>query len=141
MFAQRMVCEFVARRGYREGWTAEEFLARNIAKLQEELAEASEHVPVSTLNDALRTVGDFARFVFDNHDKRLWAVGEIPAEDLKALRSELADCQVVLFCLAGAVGDIEDERFDVVSAALSKAIADWKRGVRNGKESEEKRRD
>lgn len=37
--AQERVAASVAARGYRDGWTAEQFAARQVCKLTEELAE------------------------------------------------------------------------------------------------------
>ena len=39
MNAQKEVAQLVAERGYRDGWTAEQFAARQVARLMEGLEE------------------------------------------------------------------------------------------------------
>jgi NTP pyrophosphatase (non-canonical NTP hydrolase) len=134
MDAQRKVADSVAKRGYRDGWTAEQFLARQVAKLTEELAELAQHVakfyPGGRIGfnwqAKLIDAGDVARRDFDNpaewHD-----CGPV---DLAALRDEAADILVVLFNIAEASNVIDGAAGNVVQAAVDKAAGDEARGVR-----------
>lgn len=131
---QETVYTAVVERGYREGWTAEQFVARQAVKLVEEVAEIAEALilPPAILGQILR-VGEDAGNVFDRgKDTRVWEGATIV--DMQALQKELADAQVVLFCAAEALNEVlnkhGEERFDVVAAAQAKATADVMRGVR-----------
>ena len=126
MSAQDEVVKAVGARGYREGYTDDQFAARQVAKLCEELYELSvsirqfgNGVP-SNWELCLEEAGYMAQQDFD--DDKAWDLAEIlfPV----AAASELADMQVVLFCLA----DVLDE--DVVELAREKAARDVERGVR-----------
>ena len=130
---QQEVYDAVAARGYTEGWTDGQFVARQLCKLTEELDEATLHIhlPDSRLSWGrwlfhLSNAGISARDEFDNKDR--WNDAWI--SDLEALRSELADLQVVLFCAAEALARATGEPFDVVQKAKEKALADVERGVR-----------
>jgi NTP pyrophosphatase (non-canonical NTP hydrolase) len=127
MNAQEIVAANVAARGYRDGWTAEQFVARQLAKLTEEIGEAVEQVHPGEAPSALYRWFDHAgdaykaaRRVFDTPD--LWRKTYII--DPNAVRSELADMLVVLFAAAQALD------FDAVQAAIDKSSADVARGVR-----------
>ena len=121
MNAQEIVAANVAARGYRDGWTAEQFLARQLCKFQEELGEAVGHVTLNFVGWSLPPeAGRQSRQLFDLGYP--WRKVEI--DDLDALRSELADMLVVLFAAAAALD------FDVVQAAIDKSSADVARGVR-----------
>ena len=129
MNAQTIVAANVAARGYRDGWTAEQFVARQLAKLTEELAEAAKYItpssgahwgPLDSWLGLLQDAGSRARFVFDERED--WEGLIYVATD--KTRSELADMQVVLFAAAAALD------FDVVQAAIDKSGADIPRGVR-----------
>ena len=131
MNAQEIVAANVAARGYANGWTAEQFVARQLCKMTEELGEASDQI-VSTASvspisrnvlwwiDKLGDAERRARIAFDNPAD--WC--NFKFSDPDALRSELADMQVVLFAAAEALG------FDVVQAAIEKSSKDVERGVR-----------
>lgn len=130
MNIQQTIAANVAARGYRDGWTLGQFVARQIAKATEELNEASSHIVVANryhpaddrhiwLND-LSYAGEYAQDAFD--DNRRWASVDITAH--AELCSELADLAVVLFTAADALG------FDLAQAALDKSAADVTRGVR-----------
>ena len=106
--AQKMVADAVSARGYRDGWNADQFAARQLAKLIEETAEASEWV--------------HGVEIFDNSGAWDWI--EVDALARFFLCEEVADIQVVLFALADALG------MDVVAAAVEKSAADVERGVR-----------
>lgn len=127
MNAQEIVAANVAARGYRDGWTAEQFVARQLAKLTEELGEAArlvtpasyEHRNLDAWLEALQDAGIAARFAFD--DKSAWT-GLIHISRLAP--AELADMLVVLFAAAEALD------FDIVQAAIDKSSTDVARGVR-----------
>jgi NTP pyrophosphatase (non-canonical NTP hydrolase) len=132
--AQARVAEATRRRGYREGWTAEQFLARQVAKLQEELAEMAMgvHFDAGTSSTGAEAdvmiAGRSCRELFDRGN---WSRAKLsPAFSLDYLRGEIADLQVVLYNLADALGEIAGEPFDVAAAAVEKATADERRGVR-----------
>jgi NTP pyrophosphatase (non-canonical NTP hydrolase) len=126
MNAQEIVAANVAARGYRDGWTAEQFVARQLAKMTEELGESLDQIGgLSRLPDldwltAGYNVGMTARQLFDH--KQIW--GSVYLENTDLLRSELADMLVVLFAAAAALD------FDVIQAAIDKSGADVARGVR-----------
>jgi NTP pyrophosphatase (non-canonical NTP hydrolase) len=122
----------VVDRGYTKGWTPKQFLARNIHKLQEELAEASDlvdnHNDFAWLStERIQSAGKACRTMFKEgrYDDDIITVHNI--DDLK---SELADVQVVLYCLAQAVEQITGEEFDVALEAVRKSAKDISRGVR-----------
>ena len=124
---QQIVAANVAARGYRDGWTQEQFVARQLAKLQEEVSEAA--ISICTINSPKKLrrwimesvrAGIRARYAFDTPE--LWRNTSVVDPD--ALRSELADMQVVILAAAQALD------FDVVQAAIDKSSADVARGVR-----------
>ena len=124
MKAQERVAKAVEERGYRDGWTREQFLVRQIAKLTEELAELSEvmHAQRYYRRDwevYLWHAGKGAREHFDRVD--LWDTYKIVSED--QAREEIADLQVIVFNLADALD------FDVMEAAVAKAETDVEHGV------------
>ena len=121
--AQDTVAANVAARGYRDGWTQEEFVARQLAKMTEELAEAFWYTSGMERTDwaaGLPDVGEAARYAFD--DKEAWSKARIAKPD--ALRAELTDMMVVLLAAADALG------FYILPAAIEKSSADVARGVR-----------
>jgi hypothetical protein len=140
--AQEQVAAAVAARGYRDPYTAYQFLARNIVKMAEELAEAANWLildPVEpdfgqskdTMEAMFGLVGALARTRFDVKEGALWYDASRPtAYACEKIAKELADMQVVLFNAAQAFGQVRGEPFDVVQSALDKATADVTRGVR-----------
>lgn len=128
MNAQEIVAANVAARGYRDGWTVDQFVARQLAKMTEELDEAARQVVsfepqvrnILRWLDELGDAGRRARIAFDDQDK--WQ--DVTIFDPFAIRSELADMLVVLFAAAHALD------FDVIQAAIDKSGADVARGVR-----------
>lgn len=122
---QTAVAQAVAARGYRDGWTPEQFLARQFPKLIEELGEASECLTWDELHNVFQEIGEVCRLMFD--DRESWEPMQPTITDKAALGDELADVLVVLFCMADIAG------VDVIQAAVNKATSDIKRGVRNGK--------
>lgn len=130
---QTIVAAHVAERGYRAGWTAPQFAARQVAKLQEELAEAARCFDfdagadlTSSVQAHMNTAGVVARLMFDDHG----AWSNVELLDLAELKRELADVQVVVFALAAVIGELDGQPFNVAQAALDKARADTGRGVR-----------
>lgn len=130
---QAEVSTAVAERGYHDGWTEEQFLARQLAKLLEELAEMAAHLhldPGQELRDILQEAGQLARALFD--DPAVWRLsGTIHgARSVEELKNELADVQVVVYCMAESLVRLSGEPYDVVQAARMKGWADRERGVR-----------
>lgn len=126
--AQAQVAASVARRGYRAGWTAAQFLARQVAKLMEELGEVAECLDPTDpgawlLFDAIAAMGVRAGRIFD----KPWPWASTVVVDLTSLKAELADIQVVLFAVSHAIEEIGEDPFDVVDAAVAKAAADEQR--------------
>ena len=132
MTEQRAIYDAVAQRGYRYGWTAEQFAARQVCKLSEELCELNAGFCLP--EEYWRTLAPGSRYVFAGlfDDKAKWLEEPEGLEDcdIESAKDELADLQVVVMCLAEALGEICGEPFDVVRAALDKATADVERGVR-----------
>lgn len=125
---QSIVTANVAARGYRDGWTTEQFVARQLCKLTEELDEAAHQVvsfepqvrSILWWLDELNDSGQRARIAFDDQDK--WE--NVTIFDPFALRSELADMMVVICAAADALES------DVIQAAIDKSAVDVARGVR-----------
>ena len=121
---QKQVASLVQERGYWDDLEPERLVCRHVAKLVEELGEATSHI--GKLNPPFRwliaadVAAEVAREEFDNLDA--WQDYYICSID--ALKAELADLQVVLFSIAEVL------EFDIAAAALEKAQADVKRGVR-----------
>ena len=136
MKPQQKVAEATARRGYLDGWSDVQLLARQCAKLQEELAELADSIDLSGnyrdryLQNLIRDAGSAARVQFDAPRDR-WG-SSIPPLRMDRIRQELADCQVVLFNAAYALERLTGQPFDIVEAAVEKATADIERGIRNG---------
>jgi NTP pyrophosphatase (non-canonical NTP hydrolase) len=128
---QREIYDAVKARGYRDGWTVEQFAARQAAKLAEELGElvACIHQVYGVTmywEDELKRGADGGRDEFDDGD---WAGAAI--EDPYTALDELADIVVVACCLAEALAEFEPPAaVDLLEHALKKAKADVKRGVR-----------
>lgn len=123
MTEQQEVYNFIDQRGYRRGWTAQQFVVRQVLKLIEEVAEAAllvsfddEIMPRATIDAA----GSLARAAFDQMPPTAYAA----VRDYDELAQELADIQVVVFAMAQALD------FDVIQAARDKARLDVRRGVR-----------
>ena len=128
MSKQDDVYNAVWLRGYMDGWTDEQFLARQVVKLVEEVAESMAHLLTMPgyFGAEVRNAGASARWLFDRNE----AWEDVALRDVDGLANELADLQVVLFCAAKALGKMTGTRFDVVEAAVVKAQADVGRGVR-----------
>lgn len=130
--AQARVALAVAKRGYRRGWSGDQFLGRQLAKMMEELGEAGAHlagcVPFD-LMERLQNLADQAKMYFDTGNPQDWG-GYLNEDDFLSLADELADMQVVLFNMASVLGELAGEPLDVVKMALEKAERDVARGVR-----------
>lgn len=136
--AQKLIAEATDRRGYRIGWRLDQFVARQIAKLQEELAEMAQHASDNRdygdegtdLEFRIQQAGQKARQIFDT--PLWWATSGFKDDErsLEAIRREATDCMVVLFNIAAAVDEMSEHPFDIVEEAVAKAKADVKRGVR-----------
>ncbi|GAF76757.1 unnamed protein product, partial [marine sediment metagenome] len=124
MTPQDAVVDCVDKRGYRKGWTDEEFLARQLVKLLEELGELAECMilPQNVRNLLLPAAAE-AKTLFDN--KEIWKGSKwrSDGDKLNAVK-EIADMQVVLFCAADAM------QVDSSAQAASKAKKDVERGTR-----------
>lgn len=120
----------VRLRGYLNGWSPSQFLARQAAKMAEELGEASvemsSYLPVA-LFTTIQAAADEGKYHFD-HEK--WKEGYWDQENLERLWNEISDMQVVLVCMAMAANALLDDQRDLLKAALLKAAGDIPRGVR-----------
>jgi len=130
---QARIARATAKRGYREGWTATQFLARQLAKIVEELGEAGAHLvglvpPVFMYR--LQDAADLGKYIFDARLPADWGSWPMAPEAMDRLAGELADVQVVLCNMAAALEELRGEPVDLMSMAAEKAEADVKRGVR-----------
>jgi NTP pyrophosphatase (non-canonical NTP hydrolase) len=129
---QEQVAAAVAARGYREGWTAEQFAYRQMLKMQEELGELARHMAKYHRSEGpeghIRHIGKNCGEWFDLVNEGGWVNARVV--NVEGARAELADIQVVVFALAAALSEIDGEPFDVVQAALAKATKDIERGTR-----------
>jgi len=127
---QARVAKAVQERGYREGWTARQFLGRQTAKLLEELAEFSSPligiVPEYLFGEIV-VAGDTGKFQFDHGE---WEDGYLSQDTLRNMRMELFDMQVVLVNMAAAIESLLNEECDLLKGAVEKAEVDVERGVR-----------
>ena len=129
---QRRIALAVARRGYRKGWSPGQFLARNAAKMMEEMAEFGAHLfgllPEYLWHQML-TAGDAGKWQFDHG---YWPDRPLPDRSLEAMVEELYDMQVVLANMADALSHLLEEDVDLMKGAARKAENDVGRGVRSG---------
>ena len=130
MTAQSSIVAAVAKRGYLDGYTTDQIIARQLVKELEELCEA-----LQCIQDAPFGGRQFSGMIQWAHDLGLVAraVFDVPSffdgvtVDRDALLEELPDLVVPLAVLADAVGVP-----DMLDVAQAKAWADVARGVRNG---------
>ncbi len=132
--AQRAVYRAVEKRGYRAGFNVEQFFARQIMKLTEELAELALLVDWDEDTRGFLTLliyaGKEARRCFDmDMPRRQRLLHHVNLEDAK---KEIADLQVVVYCLAEALSERMGEPVDAERLALQKSRADVPRGKRAG---------
>ena len=136
---QAAVVAAVQARGYWNGYTPEQVLARQLGKLAEEIGEAAALVTGSPTTylplrsdvgapalQALHLVGLAMRGAFDRGDwSHVQAVG-----DAERLWSEICDLGVVWLNLVGAWNAWQGAERDGMAGAHAKACADVRRGVR-----------
>jgi hypothetical protein len=124
---QRGIVAAVADRGYLDGYTLDQRIARQLVKELEEVCEALQAIQTGegALYDLVfdaAHLGKFARAVFDVPSFFDGATVDVPT-----LLDELPDLVVPLAVLHDAVGVP-----DMMDMASAKAWADVARGVRNG---------
>ena len=124
---QRGIVAAVADRGYLDGYTLDQRIARQLVKELEEVCEALQCVTAGDchlegLIAHARISGDIARAVFD-----VPSLFDGVTVDVPTLLDELPDLVVPLAVLFDAVGVP-----DMMDMASAKAWADVARGVRNG---------
>lgn len=126
--AQRAIYHCINSRGYYQGWSTHQLLSRHAAKILEESVELTEEAWLPwPLRFSARLTGWLARRYFDDRRPNgIWLSSGVG--NLEAYRKELADVQVVILS-AGEVAAV-GSRYNVIKAALDKAIADIERGVR-----------
>jgi len=124
--AQRRVHANVIQRGYKNGWTDKQFIARQVVKLGEELGELAVvlefFLPANAYRHLVQT-GQVCRMEF-GENKFLRAKNILADANRSWVRQELTDIVVICLVLAQAIG------FDVISAAVEKSRSDISRGVR-----------
>jgi len=126
MNAQQIIAQAIIDRGYRDGHTPHQFAAHHFAKLVEEVGELNEAVVHQAhVRTEVYMAAKMCRIEFDRWD---WTRGYVV--DIELAKAELADVVVTALSMAQAIADITGEPFDVVQAAVDKATADVKRGVR-----------
>jgi hypothetical protein len=130
--ARQRIFQAVVERGFLKGWTMEQFAARQVAKLQEELGELAacfigDSHPQWTLNQHIRTAALRARIVFKHTYG--WNKTRTTPDSIKEAKIETSDLYVVLCCIEAALNEI-DGPYDMEQAALDKALADVERGTR-----------
>jgi NTP pyrophosphatase (non-canonical NTP hydrolase) len=124
---QQDVYNAVSERGYRDAWTGGQFAARQVAKLIEEVGELAKWFDIDgTWRNMLRITAASAKRQFDS----AWAWDNAGIGQIENAKQELADVQVVVFCLAEVLGEVSGEPFNVAAAALGKSRGDIDRGVR-----------
>lgn len=124
---QRGIVAFVADRGYLNGYTLDQRIARQLVKQLEETCEALQAVDgydprLAELVERAHMLGIMARAIFD-----VPSLFDNVTVDVPTLIEELPDMVVPLAVLADALAVP-----DMMAAGLDKAEADVKRGVRNG---------
>ena len=125
---QAEVARLAAERGCRKGWTPEQFIARQVARLAAQIGELPQHVDLpGRLGPLIISTGNIARWTFAQDE--LWREhGTLCTSH--ALMTELVDVQVVVFCLAEELARLTGEDYDVAERALAKVAADRVRGER-----------
>lgn len=131
---QEFVYGCIAARGHADGWTDEQMVARQVVKLGEKLAEAAVSLRPARLgswmHDWRRSMarhGILSYEVFEVRD----AWNGAGVQDAEALKGELADMMVVILTAAAALNRVTGGEFDVIQAAMEKALEDVDRGVRS----------
>lgn len=137
MNPQSKIAQLVTDRGCREGWTAEQFAARQVLKLTEELAglfrwfnflSAEAHRLRSRM---IAPIGIGYQAKHAGHTLEDEGHGRMAIYDnIRPAKEELADIQIIVFCLAEALGEYEGKPFDIVRAALDRAAEAVERRIR-----------
>lgn len=135
---QSIVNDNIRARGYRDGWSAESFLMRQITKLAEELGEVARNVRLADdLDFGIEATGREAKDLFDKdkQDSDLFKAANyvLPCgytSHIESISSELTDMQVVLFAAASVIEELTGRPFDIQMEAIRKSQADISRGVR-----------
>ena len=139
----------VRERGYVDKWTAFAFIARQIAKMQEELGELADIVLCGPTSHCLwrdiNLARDTARSLFDDGGHEFWDEAFIADYENKGtftgeIRRELDDMFVVLCCIRATVERIDGKKSDWDIRAIAKSRGDILRGVR-GQEEEPQEQD
>ena len=127
---QARVVAAVEKRGYMKDWMPGQFLARQVAKLVEELGELAAEMrgvlPVE-LQSRMQDAADSGRWYFDTG---YWHNGLWGSDQMERIWKELVDMQVVLACAAGALEKVGRPGCDLMQGAVEKAEKDVERGVR-----------
>lgn len=125
---QETIYNAIKARGYTDGYDADALAGRQVVKATEELAELFGHIyplrctngqqdDFNELRDVMEAAKRTARLLFDGRMQTgVW--------NRAAFAVELADVVIPLMVAAQALG------IDLVAAAVEKATADVKRGVR-----------
>lgn len=131
---QRRIQANTVKRGYRDGWTAEQFLLRQLAILQEESAETFltarwllGSANIQTLYERVNDLWFWSKLVFKKQNE--WHPAPYEWIDFAQMRAEMADVVVVLCNLAGAIEEITGEPVDLMQEALDKSAQDVERGT------------
>lgn len=126
---QELVARAVEQRGYRQGWTDEQYAARQVCKAIEELGELLQATKWQQARlgnfwpvwaHYLSEAALVARRAFD--DSAAW--GAIEEVDVSVAADELADVVIPLLVFADTLG------IDLGEAIKAKALGDIARGVR-----------
>ena len=126
--AQAEIFKALVDRGYADDLGGDALTARQVAKMLEEVLEATDHVTGFSDETRALMVQLHERIRSEFDDLARWQEqGGIV--DYAALEYELCDVGVTLANAAEAM--YIDEQFDVMQGALRKATHDVKRGVRN----------
>jgi len=132
---QRRIFQAVERRGYVGKWSMGQFLARQVAKLGEELGELAYGLPVDLPDRTLENLlvaAETCKRAFDGDDWPETGLDRGVQEwRLRKILAEAADLQVVLACVGETLGALLNEDVDLMQEAVRKAERDVERGVRS----------
>ena len=132
---QRRIFQAVERRGYVGNWSMGQFLARQVAKLGEELGEMGFELPLELpprVQENLLVAAQTCKMAFDGDDWPDTGLDRGVQEwRLRKILAEAADMQVVLACVGETLGALLNEDVDLMQEAVRKAERDVERGVRS----------
>lgn len=123
---QAEVLAAVMARGYREGWADQPFMARQVAKVAEEIGELVDTFDFGVDGTWMRKVREAACITRITFNNELWGWENARVKDKADLEGEVADVLISLLCLAEVAG------FDALEVVRRKALADVERGKRAG---------